>query len=274
MIQREGRILREGNENKRVYIYRYLTDGSFDAYSWQLLESKQRFICQLLSGSIAERSASDVDEAVLSYAEIKALAIGNPLIKKRVETANELYRVSVLQRRLLETRERIKEELLFIPGKIKSTSVLISKAKSDTHRYKANLQKGVKDRRQYGAVILEALRDYEMKPEKKPLIRYQGFDIVLPDNMLREKPYVWLHGDGWYSVDVGESDIGCITRIENRLEGLPDFVAEQEQKLQTLMQRSDDIKKELADTGTYNEKIERLQKKLQAMDKKLGVEKK
>ena len=92
MTQREGRFLRQGNENKKVYIYRYITEGSFDAYSWQLLETKQRFISGLLSCSLTERSSSDIESTVLDYAEVKALAVGNPLIKERVETANELTR--------------------------------------------------------------------------------------------------------------------------------------------------------------------------------------
>ena len=89
MVQREGRILRQGNQNKKVDIFRYITEGSFDAYSWQLLETKQRFISELLSGSLTERSGSDIEDTVLNYAEVKALAVGNPLIKERVEKANE-----------------------------------------------------------------------------------------------------------------------------------------------------------------------------------------
>ena len=99
MTQREGRILRQGNTNPQVYIFRYITEGSFDAYSWQLLETKQRFISDLLAGSLSERSASDIEDTVLTYAEVKALAIGNPLIKQRVEAANELSRLLTLQRK-------------------------------------------------------------------------------------------------------------------------------------------------------------------------------
>lgn len=81
MTQREGRILRRGNTNSKVYIYRYITEGSFDAYSWQLLETKQRFISELLSGSLTERSGTDIADTVLDYAEVKALAVGDPLVK-------------------------------------------------------------------------------------------------------------------------------------------------------------------------------------------------
>ena len=115
MIQREGRILRQGNTNKKVYIYRYITEGSFDAYSWQLLETKQRFISDLLSGSLADRSSDDIENTVLDYAEVKALAVGNPLVKERVEAANELTRYRTLQRKLVDTRIRMEKEL---PAKI------------------------------------------------------------------------------------------------------------------------------------------------------------
>lgn len=95
MTQREGRILRRGNANSKVRIFRYITEGSFDAYSWQLLETKQRFITGLLSGSLTERSGKDIEDTVLDYAEVKALAVGNPLVKERVETANELSRYGI-----------------------------------------------------------------------------------------------------------------------------------------------------------------------------------
>ena len=112
MTQREGRILRQGNENKKVSIYRYITEGSFDAYSWQLLETKQRFIAELLSGSMDQRSGSDIEGTVLDYAEVKALAVGNPLVKVRVEAANELTRLMTLQRKTMETRVAMEKELM------------------------------------------------------------------------------------------------------------------------------------------------------------------
>ncbi|MBR0457315.1 MAG: DEAD/DEAH box helicase family protein [Firmicutes bacterium] len=112
MVQREGRILRAGNRNAKVEIYRYISEGSFDAYSWQLLETKQRFITDILSGSIAGNSGSEVDDTVLNYAEVKALALGNPLLRSRVETRNELSRLSVLQRKSIENRLRLEQRYL------------------------------------------------------------------------------------------------------------------------------------------------------------------
>ena len=272
MVQREGRILRPGNENKEIQIFRYITDGSFDAYSWQLLESKQRFICQLLSGSVTERSAADVDDVVLNYAEIKALAIGNPLIKERVETANEIKRVSAIQRKLVESQSAMKQELFEIPGKTAHAESLIEKAQADIERFDANRIEisEMEGHRKYGATILDALSKHVLQ-ERKTLLTYQGFDIVLPENMLSEKPFVWIEGSGRYSVETGDSDIGCINRIDNKLKGLPEFIEMQRHKQQELADRKADIEAELRKDYGYVSRIEQLHEKLQKLDKKLGV---
>ena len=136
MVQREGRIIRQGNENKKIEIYRYITEGSFDAYSWQILENKQRIISNVLSGSVDSRTCDEIDDAVLDYAEVKALAIGNPLLKERVECANELSRCVTLQRKLLEMRSALEIEKLEIPGKIKRQKELAERAKADIYRKK------------------------------------------------------------------------------------------------------------------------------------------
>lgn len=135
MTQREGRILRQGNTNKNVQIFRYITEGSFDAYSWQLLETKQRFITKLLSSSMDERSSADIEGTVLDYAEVKALAVGNPLIKKRVEVQNELARFQALQRKLVENRLAMENELLELPSKIDNQRLCIENCKKDIEAY-------------------------------------------------------------------------------------------------------------------------------------------
>ncbi|MCD8306612.1 MAG: SNF2-related protein [Clostridia bacterium] len=137
MVQRQGRILRPGNTNEKVYIYRYITEGSFDAYSWQLLETKQRFISDLLSGSYSERSGGDIKDAVLDYAEVKALAIGNPLLKERVQTANELTRLLTLQRKDMEDRLRMKQLQAQLPDKISEAKQCASDCSEDLAWYRS-----------------------------------------------------------------------------------------------------------------------------------------
>jgi hypothetical protein len=277
MIQREGRILRQGNENKRIFIYRYISDGSFDAYSWQLLESKQRFICQLLSSSITERSASDVDDVVLNYAEIKALAIGNPLIKERVETDNELKRACTLQRKLSEMHIAMKKELFEFPGKVAHIESLIRKTLLDYEHYVASRQdyqevkKDVKKRREIGATILAALSENVMQSNERKILSYQGFDIILPENMTENKPFVWIKGSGRYYVEIGESDIGCINRIDNKLNSFTELVEKHKQDIHDLSERKSDIETELKKDVSYIPQIEKLREKLKKLDKKLVV---
>ena len=129
MVQREGRILRQDNENKDVEIYRYITEGSFDAYSWQLLESKQKVISGILSGNADRRSCGEIDDSVLNYAEVKAIAIGNPLLKERVKCVNELSRYSTLQQKTDEMCALLETETLKIPNKISHQTELIKKQK-------------------------------------------------------------------------------------------------------------------------------------------------
>jgi len=279
MVQREGRMMRFGNENDKVKIYRYVTEGSFDAYSWQLLESKQRFICQLLSGSLTERSGTDIDDTVLNYAEIKALAIGNPLIKERVETANELSRLYTLQRKQVEARHAMEQDLASLPLRIAQQEELIAKTRDDIEAYAVNefTFKSDDHRKEYrkklGTYISGRVKRNVMSQSERRIFKYQGFGIILPYNMVQEKPFVWLEAKGRYKVDLGDSDIGCIVRIDNRLDTLDRLLDEQKQKKDNLLARGEDLTKELLEQTSYSEKIAACRNKLEKLDKKLGVDK-
>ena len=284
MIQREGRILRQGNENKKVDIYRYITEGSFDAYSWQLLETKQRFITDLLSGSLTERSGSDIDDTVLDYAEVKALAVGNPLVKERVEATNELNRYRKLQRKLIDSRIKMEKELLEIPGKISHQRDKINGCEKDAEYYakwKAlnpppsdnnEKKKEVESRRELREVIGKSVRENILEIKEKKLISYRGFDIILPANMKPEKPYVWLKRDGKYYVELGDTDIGNLIRIDNYLDSLPDHLDEFKRGLDKMLEKEKDLKQELAKDENYSDKIEEYKKIIEDLDRKLGVD--
>ncbi len=286
MTQREGRILRQGNTNEKVNIYRYITEGSFDAYSWQLLETKQRFITDLLSGSLTQRSGSDIVDTVLDYAEVKALAVGNPLIKERVETANELTRYKTLQRKLVETRLALNKELLELPGRIQNQEKLIDDCKCDIYIYtnwkkenppaddKEGKKKEQEDRRQLRDMMGSAVRQYVMETEEKILVNYRGFDIILPANMMPQKPYVWLKGTGKYYVELGDKDVGNLIRIDNYMEGLNDHLEKLKNGLKQYKERKRDIEIELEKDENYADEIEKIKRKLERIDKKLGVDKK
>lgn len=286
MIQREGRILRQGNTNSQVYIYRYITEGSFDAYSWQLLETKQRFISDLLSGSLTARSGADIEDTVLDYAEVKALAVGNPLVKKRVEAANELTRYLTLQRKLVDSRIRMEKELLELPGKLQRQRDLIIKCEEDLsycrewkienppateNRSKKEEAERRKALRKY---ISSAVNDYALETREKTLMRYRGFDIILPANMTREKPYVWLSRQGKYYVELGDTEIGNLVRIDNYLDILDEHLEKLKIGLAKLTEREIELRAELAKEENYSEQIEKYRTEVEKLDKKLGVNKK
>lgn len=286
MTQREGRILRQGNENPKIKIYRYITEGSFDAYSWQLLETKQRFITGLLSGSYTQRDSTDIEDTVLNYAEVKALAVGNPLVKKRVETANELSRYLTLQRKLVETRLYLESELRELPAQMEHQKKLIEKARIDKEFYadhigslpipitaaekKANAEK----RKNLREMIFAAVRDNELKTSESVFMDYCGFKIVLPANMKKENPFVWLQRTGRYYVELGDTELGILTRIDNFLNGLDTHIDNLNKALINMSDKKKHIRAELDSRENYTDKIKELKEQIEIMDKKLGVNKK
>ena len=286
MTQREGRILRQGNKNAKVQIFRYITEGSFDAYSWQLLETKQGFITSLLSGSYTQRSGSDVDDAVLNYAEIKALAVGNPLIKKRVETANALSRYYTLQRKLVETRTRLDKEFKELPSKIEHQKMLVEKAIRDKQCYDeylknlpvlatiADKSREAERRKLLREKLFDAVKNNELQSKETTVFEYCGFKIILPANMTKEKPFVWLEREGKYYVELGDTEVGGLIRIDNYLNNFDKHIDELKKKLFNLSERKKGIQKELGNDENYADVIAELKEKLAEIDDKLGVNKK
>ena len=272
MTQREGRILRQGNENEKVNIYRYITEGSFDAYSWQLLETKQRFITELLSGSLTDRSSGDIENTILDYAEVKALAVGNPLIKERVETANELTRYLSLKRKSEENYVRLQKELAENPAKIARQRDLIQKCEADIQVYADNYHEHDKEvRKIIRESLFNAVSNNVLMPYETQLTCYQGFGIVLPSNMSSEKPFVWLQNNGRYYVELGDTEIGALIRIDNFLNNLSTHLEKLKEGYEQLLVREAAIKAELCKKEDYDSVIEKLKNSLQKIDMELGV---
>lgn len=286
MTQREGRILRQGNQNSRVQIFRYITEGSFDAYSWQLLETKQGFITSLLSGSYTEREGSDIEDTVLNYAEIKALAVGNPLVKKRVETANELSRYYTLQKKSVETRIRLDKELKELPSKMLHQKELINKAMQDKHYFdqyrkdvpvavtSADKNKEAEKRKLLRETLFDAVKNNELQSNERPAFEYCGFEIILPANMTKAKPFVWLQRNGRYYVELGDTEVGCLIRIDNYLSNFDNHIENLQKRLFNMNEREKGIQKELGKDENYADVIAELKEKLSTIDDKLGVNKK
>ena len=272
MIQREGRILRNGNQNEKIDIYRYIAEGSFDSYSWQLLEAKQRMINAILSGCMTERMCEEIADVVLNYAEVKAISIGNPLLKQRVETANELTRNRVLQKKLIEARQDMEIELAEIPYKIKHQELLIENCEQDIAFYSKN--KTLYDkftRKELRQLIHNAIVKSELSTEEYIACSYQGFDVVVPANMLKSKPFVYLQKNGRYHVEMGVSEKGTLIRLDNFLGDIEEYCNRLKDGLKKLQHRESDIIHELSKNDDYTDIIERLKSELKNIDKKLGV---
>lgn len=275
MTQREGRILRQGNENAEVFIFRYITEGSFDAYSWQLLETKQRFITGLLSGALDERSGADVESTVLNYAEVKALAIGNPLVKERVEVSNALTRALLLERRASEARLRLQHEATELPGRIRHQSEVVKHCREDVKFLKESElpELSAEEKRILREQLALALRENFLTHEERELMRYRGFRIVLPANMDLRSPFIWLVREGRYYVEMGTGEMGMLVRLDHFLDTLGDHLRKLREGLNALKARRDGIAAELDRESGYGEEIRRLAEKLADLDEKLGVNK-
>ena len=281
MVQREGRILRAGNMNKEVRIYRYITEGSFDAYSWQLLETKQRFITDILSGTVSGRSGSEVDDTVLNYAEVKALALGNPLLKSRVETRNELTRLAALKRKGIEARLRLEQRYRELPDEIAAKELELRTCIADAAYIRSQgdiyLGQTPADKRRTAvwrkylrdklAVVLE---DNVMKPVERANFDYRGFMIVAPAGMEAEHPYLWLVREGRYRVDLGDKSSGIMIRIDNYLEKLGDRAKVIGRQLDILRQELAETEQELVKEVDYTEQMDALGRKLDEIDARIA----
>ena len=276
MRQREGRIIRQGNTNPEVFIYRYITEGSFDAYSWQLLETKQRFITSLLSGSLGARSSTDIDldSVVLDYAEVKALAVGNEDVKMRVEAENQLERYKLLQRQVIEARTIMEKELKEIQSKISHQRMIIQQCLNDIGDYrvwKYFSNEDTEDRKEVRTLINNALQNYTIEPEEKVITVYHGFKILLPAYMAPDKPYVLLVNSGRYEVELGATEHGNLRRIDNFINSLEDYYRELASALARFEMTEKDLRKEISEHKSYADEIKYYKQRVAELDMMLGV---
>ena len=296
MVQREGRILRQGNENDKVQIFRYITKASFDAYSWQLLETKQRFICQIISGEATVRDGTDIDDTVLNYAEVKALAVGNPKIKRRVEVCNELDKYRILQKDFMEDRRKKELAVMILPDKIASQKEKIEKCRMDIEAYKKekNDYKSMdyKEQKAIREAIYKAVQANQNNPNPTEVLTYQGFKVVVPSYMVPKMPsrrqiaeesgedvsktrkpipYVHLIKNGTYILEI-ESESGITARLNNYLENLYKKKADFEDVLLSLENKLKITEEELnKEVKGYADEIDELRRELNELNEELGV---
>ncbi|MBD9047341.1 MAG: helicase [Ruminococcus sp.] len=230
--QREGRIIRQGNKNPLVHIYSYVTENTFDAYLYQLVENKQKFISQIMTSKSPVRSAEDVDETALSYSEIKALASGNPLIKEKMDLDVQVSKLKILKANFLSVKYELEDQIAStFPQKISSAKYNIEKIKSDIELVKSHIDddfalklKGITydDKKEAGQQLLFAC-DKSIGSDKVRIGEYKDFSLDLRFDAYHTNKYVLtLNGSAHYDVELGEDIFGNLTRIDNVLKALPD----------------------------------------------------
>ena len=279
VTQRDGRMLRQGNKNDSVRIYRYVTNGSFDAYSWQLLENKQRFISQIVRGDYPNRAGDEVDEVVLTYSEVKSLAVGNPLIKRRIEVETELQRKLILRSRIERRKIEAGEALLQMPAKKLELERLRTMFTEDIARLEtANsgftmqiMGETYKKRRDAGERLIDLLAEYAFLREDKLIGRYRGFDLYLANDLLDARRIFLLKGSGSYRSDLSESAMGVIARMDNCLNGLQGRLDEVNGKLDKLDTDELELIEERDRTSGIDDEILELRKQLREINKELGM---
>jgi len=277
MVQREGRIIRQGNTCEKVYVFRYVTEASFDSYSWQILENKQRFIAQFLSGSLnaVHRDETDCTDTVLTYAEIKALAIGNPLIKRRVELANDIEQAKIKQREKRKELIRLADEVsVHIPKKMANLKKRYVMAKADFTYYKSIKEAIPKTERiAFGEELLEEVRKCNLKSSERLFDIYQGFGIYLPEAMNVQKPYILVRREdsNTYTIRIDDdtTPLGCSMKIDYLLDHL-DKTAEDHMKAMQQLNKQRNQAEEVLDKGNeYDIQIQSLKSKLAIIDRRL-----
>ena len=251
MTQRNGRIIRQGNRNETVQIYNYVTEGTFDAYLFQTLENKQRFIGQIMTSKSPVRSCEDVDEQVLSYAEVKALCAGNPLIKEKMNLDVEVAKLKVLKADHQSQKYRLEDKLLKeFPASIQQQKAEITALQQDVKTAEANPQvkdgfcgmtvKGMhfEDKLAAGERLLLACNEMSTA-ETVTLGSYRGFGLDLHFDTFRNEYQAVLRGATSHFVPLGTDARGNLARLDNVLDSFPDRIARAENQLQTLYQQRD-----------------------------------
>ncbi len=277
MEQRNKRLIRQGNTNPEVFIYRYVTESSFDAYVWQVIETKQRFICDFLSGMLpaCSKEAGDIGRLVLDYAEIKALAIGNPLIRQRVEVSNRLERCRIHQgQRRMQLRE-MQRRLREFPEKEGLLCRAIRVVGGDASFYAERRTEISREfRARLGEHLLKAVAGNLEQSGERFFDWHQGFEIWLPKNMTAEDMHVLLRrkGGGQYKVMMdGHSAPGCVQRLDHVLNDLEARKARLEKKLEELQAEKGRAEREIAEGNPYDSAVEALSGELARLDKQLSA---
>ena len=284
MTQRNGRIIRQGNQNKEVQVYQYVTEGTFDAYLYQTLENKQKFISQIMTSKSPVRSCDDVDEQALSYAEIKALCAGNPLIKEKMDLDIDVARLKVLKADHQSQQYRMEDKLLkYFPAEIEKQTGYIHGFEADIKTVEAHPQisegfcgmdirgKHYAEKADAGEWILAACKEVKGS-DPVPLGSYRGFQMELSFDSFRHEYDIVLKGSMSHRVALGTDARGNITRLDNALAGIPEKLERANEQLTNLYNQQEATKGELGKPFPQEAELMAKSQRLAELDAALNME--
>lgn len=264
--QREGRGIRQGNENEEVAIYRYVTKGTFDAYNWSLVENKQRFISQVMTSKAVSRSCEDIDEATLSYAEIKAVATGNPLIKEKMEIDNDVQRLKLLKASYDNQRYGLQDNFMIkYPKLIKTATEKLANVREDVKARDKELidnpefaitigKATYTERVDGGTMMLEAISKCKTG-ETTAIGKFHGFELLVEKNFLGIN-YMVLRGKTEYKAELSTSPVGSMVKLENLFNGLHENIDFLEKKIEQYQNDLEASKAEYDKPFAYSKELE------------------
>lgn len=273
--QREGRIIRQGNHNKKVHIFRYVTESTFDSYMWQLIENKQKFISQIMTSKAPVRSCEDVDEAALSYAEVKALATGNPAVKEKMALDVDVAKLKLLKANHMNNQYRLEDDIARnFPQQIAKLTEIIDSYKADIAHFSEHKitdpeqfsmeisGKVFTEKKEAGAALLAVCKDIKSVDAAMDIGSYQGFNMRIQFDSWSKEFILSVKHESVAKVRLGADALGNIIRINNLLESYPEKLAEAEQRLETVQEQMTNAKEEVGKPfpkeEELNQKLERL----------------
>ncbi len=273
--QQEGRILRQGNMNDKVKIFRYVTEGTFDSYSWQLIENKQKFIGQIMTSKSPVRSCEDIDEAALTYAEVKALATGNPYIKEKMDLDIQVSKLKLLKANHTSQKYRLEDNIVkHYPVQIASMKERLAGYRADIQTYAQNKfpdkdtfsikigNRVYMDKKEAGAALIDMCRSAKQPNMAVTIGEYQGFKMSVSYDSFFSKFTVNLKGSISHEVEIGADPLGNLQRLSNALEGMGKRMEEVAQKLENVEHQLETAKVEVTkpfpQEAELAEKLERL----------------
>ena len=281
--QREGRMIRQGNENDHVVVYRYVTKGTFDAYMWQTIENKQKFISQIMTSKTPVRSCEDIDEQALSYAEVKALAVDNPYIMEKMTLDVEVARLKLVKANYLSQKYALEDKVLkYFPSEIRYMTERAQGYAADIAVYGQNktddfpgmtLQdRQYAEKKDAGTELIGICKSMT-NPEQKEIGMYRGFTLLLQYDTIAKTFRLTMKGTVSHTIDLGADVLGNIQRMENALSKLPERLDACNKSIRELQAQMENAKQEIQKPFGQEQELAEKTKRLATLDALLSIDK-